>query len=718
MLQGLCRSTLSLCSLSIATLSCGAAALAQSTAPPGVTADDLRVHYANVERELRDAAPPLDAQRAAARAHAIDLLHEYRTRGVFGIGPVDDGRRGVSFVDDGGRRCAVAFLLDHTGEGGLTQLIAGSSNRAWVADLAANAALQTWLDANGLNLVEAARIQGPHGQRPVRALPPAPSRPDSRFPDSAAPGDVRPPSGHAAASRQTGAAATPATGRSAPAAVANGAASARGYALEDLNADAWQSWWTWNRSAFLNPGAPSTATPSPTQAGRGRAETIAALERLLHAESAELRGAAVLALGCMGAPTAALTDGLDDSDRSVRLSALLALGADRKPAACHRLLACSQRPADRESAAVALAMSALDTSVAIGNTAAAVALPYLRTDHGGDLAFAAAAVSDATRSPALRAAAVRVLSGDGEVMALAAAAEALGDGAGLDEIAALTAAASAASVDVRRSAALALGRSHHALALPALLTAHETEHEAATRAALLLAIGDHGGAAGKAFLLQQMAGGPKPLRAFAALALGLWAQHSKLGADIDLVRQAAASEHNHDLAGAWLLALGMLRDAGSRDAMLAALRHGEDSETRAAAADALAMLGDANAVEPLAAALAADSCPFVRSAVATALGSFGAAAVPALLRAMRGDHNPSAGAEAAYALGAIDDLRVGAALLALAEDDAAAPAVRAGAVRGLGRFFRTAAPSTPQLRFQHNHALYPAVLAWALQQDL
>jgi HEAT repeat protein len=704
-------------------LSLAAAALAQSPPPACVTDDDLRVHYANVERELRDVAPPLDTRRAAARAHAIDLLHQYRTRGVFGIGPIDDDRRGVSFVDGSGRRCAVAFLLDHTGHGDLTERIAGGSNHAWVADLAANAALQTWLDVNGLSLVEAARIQGPHnGARgPGEPAPPVqPSRPraDPRFPSSKAPRDVAPTAGQVVPTRSSGTAGAPATGRSSPATAASGGANARGYALDDLNANAWQSWWTWNRSAFLSPGAPAVLTAGPTQAGGGRAEAAALLERLLRAPSADLRRAAAMALGCMGASAASIIDGLDDSDRSVRLSALLALGANRRPAACHRLLACAHNAADAESAAVALAMSALDASVAVGNTAAAVALPYLRTDQAGDLAFAAATVSDATRSPALRAAAVQVLNSDSEVLAMAAAAEALGDDAGLDEIAALTAAASAASVDVRCSAALALGRSHHALALPALLTAYETEHTAAARAALLLAIGDHGGALGKVALLQQMANGPKPLRAFAALALGLWANHNNLGADIRRVREAAATEHNHDLAGAWLLALGLLRDAGSRDFMLAALRHGEDSETRAAAADALALLGDPAAIESLAATLADDSCPFVRSAVAAALGSFGAAAVPPLLRAIHGDCNPSSSAEAAYALGAIDDPYAASALLILAKDEAAAPAVRAGAVRGLGRYYRTAAATTPRLRFQHNHTLYPAVLAWALQQDL
>jgi hypothetical protein len=55
-----------------------------------------------------------DPQRAAARAAVIDLLHEYRTRGVFGQNVGFPGLREPYFVDDAGRRCAVAWLLDGT----------------------------------------------------------------------------------------------------------------------------------------------------------------------------------------------------------------------------------------------------------------------------------------------------------------------------------------------------------------------------------------------------------------------------------------------------------------------------------------------------------------------------------------------------------------------------------------------------------------------------
>src|SRR5262245_7025748 len=109
-------------------LSFPAAVSAQTPEPALVRRPDLQAHYERVERELRAALPPADPQRAAARAAVIDLLHDYRTRGVFGHNVGFPGLREPCFVDDAGRRCAVGWLLDGTGCGDVTQRIAATAN--------------------------------------------------------------------------------------------------------------------------------------------------------------------------------------------------------------------------------------------------------------------------------------------------------------------------------------------------------------------------------------------------------------------------------------------------------------------------------------------------------------------------------------------------------------------------------------------------------------
>src|SRR5262245_58636680 len=140
---------------------CAAVAAAQDPQWALVELPDQIAHYRRVEQELRGASPALDAQRADARAQVIDLLHAYWTRANFGINAGFPGRREPYFVDDDGRRCAVAFLLDATGCGALTDRIAANANHAWVADLVGDAELAAWLDAHGLSAAEAARIQDP-----------------------------------------------------------------------------------------------------------------------------------------------------------------------------------------------------------------------------------------------------------------------------------------------------------------------------------------------------------------------------------------------------------------------------------------------------------------------------------------------------------------------------------------------------------------------------
>jgi HEAT repeat protein len=350
---------------------------------------------------------------------------------------------------------------------------------------------------------------------------------------------------------------------------------------------------------------------------------------------------------------------------------------------------------------------------AASGDADALASNRVQADYAAALAATSGGRVDA---PSLRSHCSKLLTGTGDAVLRARAAEVLAFAADAPTVAQLTDALSSASVDVRRSAALALGRSRHALALPALMTAFELEHELLTRAFLLLAMGDHGGAAAGPFLLEQMNEGKKPLRAWAALGLGLWGRSRDDAATRAAVRNAARGENNHDQDGAWLLALGLLRDRDSLATFTNALSV-RDSRTRAAAADALALSGDAGAPAILRTALRNDSCPYVRSALVAALGACGGAAdVDQLAESARNDAVPDVRTEAAFALGAMGSEPALEALLALARS--ADAATRVGALRGLGRIARTVeVPAAAVRTRQANFTLFPDWLGWALSQE-
>lgn len=81
------------------------------------------------------------------------------------------GRMLPHFIDEGGVRCAMAHLMDATGAAtrDFVQHVARSANYARIPELAGVPALVAWLDANGLTLAEAARIQPTYCGTPANA---------------------------------------------------------------------------------------------------------------------------------------------------------------------------------------------------------------------------------------------------------------------------------------------------------------------------------------------------------------------------------------------------------------------------------------------------------------------------------------------------------------------------------------------------------------------
>lgn len=124
----------------------------------------LRAHFTQVDHELtsRDVSH-LTATQRRARATHIARLRDYAAAGRFPTNTQHPGRYVPYFVDDFGTRCAMAFLIEQSGGGDFVARVQRRSNFAYIDDIARDpelgAELHAWLEANGLSLDEAARIQ-------------------------------------------------------------------------------------------------------------------------------------------------------------------------------------------------------------------------------------------------------------------------------------------------------------------------------------------------------------------------------------------------------------------------------------------------------------------------------------------------------------------------------------------------------------------------------
>jgi hypothetical protein len=120
----------------------------------------IRAHFRAVLAELcaRDVGHLPEATRAR-RARLVAELERYARAGRFPRNLDFPAARMPYFVDAFGTRCAMAHLIESTGESGLVARVAATANNAFVRELEADLALGAWLDTFGLTAAEAARIQ-------------------------------------------------------------------------------------------------------------------------------------------------------------------------------------------------------------------------------------------------------------------------------------------------------------------------------------------------------------------------------------------------------------------------------------------------------------------------------------------------------------------------------------------------------------------------------
>lgn len=194
-------------------------------------------HLAVVIEELgaRDVSHLTESQRAA-RTQALEWLARYRERGEF-TENVEFPRRDMPyFIDHEGTRCALAHLIDQSGEPELVLDLAVDYNNAYISQLPEDERLAAWLERHGLTAEEIAFIQAPGTILRIGDQIPETRNPNLRDPVEIA----------VAPSRAGGA-----TGSATDATPRTGGVTRRGKKAVALGLD-WRSWWLLNRDAYAN----------------------------------------------------------------------------------------------------------------------------------------------------------------------------------------------------------------------------------------------------------------------------------------------------------------------------------------------------------------------------------------------------------------------------------------------------------------------------------
>lgn len=709
-----------------------------------------RTHYLAAERELRAAdVSGLSPAQRAARSRALDALHAYQERAEFGRNTDFPGARVPYFVDDGGRRCAVAEILHVTGEDPVVARVATTANHAWVADLEDDAEFRVWLDRNGLTFTEAARIQAPAPPRFAQPAPPDRS-PDTgtsgpKAPDQPrTPTDTPPSSSSGSSSGGSSAGGRSAGGTSSPGADASAApGESRGGRDGSGGADAgsWWLWWEYAKLDYLkgNPlrlgDTPGTAAKDPfgtaaqgVDARRARAaETFTAA--LADADSG-VRAAAAIALGRTAGEAAVprILPLLRDADGATRDRAILALGATGSRSGADALSAIARgedtvtgSSPDADSRALAILSLAVarrygleasfddELATLVENAkkrdldtlgTAALVHRVLAAGPGLDR-VATDAAKDANAPAPERGRAIESLGARADKRSAALLRDLLGD----------------RRVDVRRSAAIAFGDSPDPLAVVQMKTAYELESEPLTRAFLLLSLGRKGGLPALDFLRNELKDGPEAMRPWAALGLGILARPD---GDIEARAALRAADLPPSAHGAVWIAQGLARDESAVPAIARQLREAQSPSERAHAATALALVGSDAAHEALGAAIAGEKSEYTRVVIAWGLGSMRRPGdVEAILGMAETLGDPGLTGVAAVALGFHGSAAAADGALRRAADPKLSPAARAAAIEAAGLLLsRRPGLALAEASRRTNFAVMPGWLRTALSVTL
>ncbi len=696
----------------------------------------LCAHYAKAADEL-DAVDvgALTADQRAERKRLIGVLRTFAARAEFNRDPISVGARVPYFRDADGLRCAVAELMHASGEDAFVDKVYAERNHVWMCDLRGDPHFEAWLSRSGLTIEEAARIQGP----PHMGVTSGQARAANLYPNGyRGPGDTTPSGGSGTGGgRGSGSPSTPSSpsgpttkgGGGGGSSTPTGGSSSPGQGnapqpvtLTMTNDDTWWLWWEYNKSEFLLPNrlslsnAPMTGDDPDaalrTAIGRSRDMMLPVFEHALQDTDANVRATAAVAIGRVegSAAVTPLLKLLDDPNVDVRHKAILALGATGSTDAIAPLVAIARTgstgadmpgrisPQAQALAIVALGLArrnAIDDRIDVEiekvlqnrvksdrEPVGVAALVYQMLAPNDQLKrYAMSMALDNTESPSVRCRAVESMRTSSDDKTLAE----------------LESFLNGPRLDLRRSAALALGDYDNSLALPALMVAFDVEAESLTKGFMLIAIGRQGGEKAQDYLMTVLEKGETGMRRWAALGLGLDARKvtdperlAKLSAAI---REASAREKNADSFGAYWLASGLARDSLALPAIGEGLTKCGNQRQRMYAASALALMDGDDALALLRSSMKTESQSLVRVAITQSLGVLGRTAdVGMMLDTLLRLEDPDLQGFVAAAMAAHGSPEALHALVEIAQLNSGSKVRRAAALEGLGMMLSPYAP--------------------------
>ncbi|MHC5210543.1 MAG: HEAT repeat domain-containing protein [Planctomycetota bacterium] len=471
--------------------------------------------------------------------------------------------------------------------------------------------------------------------------------------------------------------------------------------------EAWWTWWELHRTQFL-PSSVLTdddsqpAAPAAYTLREASLRTVLPLLReLLSDRDAPTRAAAAVAYGRLAGDEAvdALLPLLEDSSLLVRERTILGLGATGSLRVAPTLLQLAtdgrvtgggpQGRVSPDAQPLALLALGLGRRHGLSETVDGFVAALARSDDRGahndrrtaallyhtlayldDLGqFAREASLDPGAPTALRCRATESLALSEDPAVLTALDQRLHDG----------------QLDLRRSAAIAMGSWSHPGVLAELTTHLVDESEELLRGFLLLSISAQGGEAAREFLVETLQQGDAASRPWAALALARLGRTEEDPIAREALRHAAANERSESARLALMLASGIARNPEAVPEMVARLRGSGSGRERALAAIALSLTADEAGKLALRERMAAERSDDVLAYLAEALSAYGDADdVPALSAVLTDGNTAHHALRCARALAEHGTPEAEQALIAAIEDRATPPVVRAAAIEALG----------------------------------
>lgn len=660
-------------------------------------------HYKNMSRMLAAKTPAGMTEEQAERRAALSLeLLAYGQRGVFTKNTDHPDRLYPYFIDKTGNLCAVANLMNATGDLAIAKNVANIQNHAFVAELTNIPEIQDWLFINGVTAEEAARIQAPAGGwkdfgpgGSIENWAPKATKPPGPPPVYSGPGEAGP--------RST---APKPSGPSTPVAGPALTPTPRGVYTDDTP-PAWATWWDYNKLEFLqNAGRdfekqqiPFDDTGVAPAAVPERGFVILSLEKLLNNPNALVRASAALSYARAGGKdtTHKIVPLLSDPNYLVRFHAILALGATGDGAAAGLLtrIAVDGKLQNQAELIAPFARSVATVALSVGRargfsgTVDPIARwQWLSPEPSDKLNTHIAALLYQTLTPwdQLESDVARdIVSVEDNINIRARALEALGANRASVGLPMIYQALSDSNVQLRRSAALALCSYSRLETVPRIQNALDLEKDDYARGALLIALARIGGDAAKGKINDELKNGPARMRPWSALAAGIFSRiHKDSSAVPELLRIGKEGKVMADRE-AVALALGLSRASESVNLLNDWLQNSKSAELRSRAAVGLALLGDPSSAVPLRAALAREKSPKTLSEIALALSTCAAKGdIVNITDALSGTHGSQPNAYLSVAATMRDSLPYAATLQNIAADEKAPAASRSIAILALG----------------------------------